>query len=121
VFTALAIFIACLGLFGLATFIAEQRSKEISIRKIMGASVSQMVILLSKDFVKLILIALVIAIPVTWYGMNKWLEGFAYRIDFSIPIAIVAGVIALVIAMFTVSFRSIKTAMGNPVDYLRSD
>jgi|APTNR8051073442_1049403.scaffolds.fasta_scaffold00003_366 putative ABC transport system permease protein len=121
VFTALAVFIACLGLFGLATFAAEQRSKEISIRKIMGATVSQMVILLSKNFVKLILVALLIAIPVTWYGMNKWLESFAYHIEFSIALAGIAGLVALGIAMLTVSFRSIKAAMGNPVEYLRND
>jgi putative ABC transport system permease protein len=121
VFTTLAIFIACLGLFGLATYMAEQRSKEISIRKIMGATVSQVVMLLSRDFIKLIVISLLLAIPATWYGMNRWLEGFAYRIDFNFSFAILAGVIALTIAMFTVSFRAIKAATSNPIDSLKSE
>jgi len=121
VFTTLAIFIACLGLFGLSTFTAEQRSKEISIRKIMGASVSQVVVLLSKDFVKLILVSLVISIPVTWYGMNQWLQGFAYHINFNFAIAGIAAVLALVIALLTVSFQSIKAATGNPVKSLKGD
>jgi putative ABC transport system permease protein len=121
VFTTLAIFIACLGLFGLATYMAEQRSKEISIRKIMGATVSQVVMLLSRDFIKLIVISLLLAIPATWYGMNRWLEGFAYRIDFNFSFAILAGVLALTIAMFTVSFRAIKAATSNPIDSLKSE
>jgi len=121
VFTSLAIFIACLGLFGLSTFTAEQRAKEISIRKVMGASVSQMVVLLSKDFAKLIIIALLIAIPLTWYGMNQWLEGFGYRINFSPLIATMSGVIALAIALLTVSYQSIKAANGNPVNSLKND
>lgn len=121
VFTTLAIFIACLGLFGLATFTAEQRAKEISIRKILGASVSQVVVLLSRDFVKLILISLVIAIPVTWYGMNEWLQGFAYRIDFSFPLAFLAGALAIAVALLTVSFQSVKAATGNPVNSLKSE
>jgi putative ABC transport system permease protein len=121
VFTTLAIFIACLGLFGLATFTAEQRSKEISIRKIMGATVSQVVVLLSKDFVKLVLLALVIAIPVTWYGINQWLQGFAYRIDFNLVIPLLAGAGALLIALVTVSFQSIKAAIRNPVNSLKND
>jgi putative ABC transport system permease protein len=121
VFTTLAVCIACLGLFGLATFTAEQRAKEISIRKVMGGSAGQMVALLSRDFVKLILIAFLIALPVTWYGMNQWLEGFAYRIDFNVLVACLAGGIALVISLLTVSFHSIKAALSNPVDSLRND
>jgi putative ABC transport system permease protein len=121
VFTTLAIFIACLGLFGLATFTAEQRAKEISIRKILGADLSQLVVLLSRDFMKLILISLGIAIPVTWYGVNEWLEGFAYRTDFSVSLVFIAGGIALAVALLTVSFQSIKAAMGNPVDSLKSN
>jgi putative ABC transport system permease protein len=121
VFTTLAIFIACLGLFGLATFTAEQRSKEISIRKILGANASQLVVLLSRDFVKLILISLVIAIPITWYGITQWLETFAYRVPFSFALVVVAGVVALAIALVTVSFQSIKAALGNPVDALKSE
>ncbi|HEY3403691.1 MAG TPA: ABC transporter permease [Ohtaekwangia sp.] len=121
VFTTLAIFIACLGLLGLATFTAEQRSKEIGIRKILGANISQVVVLLSKDFVKLILIAMVIATPITWYGMNQWLEGFAYRINFDFSLVFLAGGIALAIALLTVSFQSVKAALENPVKSLKSD
>lgn len=121
VFTALAVFIACLGLFGLATFTAEQRAKEISVRKIMGASVRQVVMLLSKEFAKLIVIAFVIALPVTWYGMNQWLQGFAYRIDFNLLVAALAGAIALVVSLITVSYHSIKAALSNPVNALRND
>jgi putative ABC transport system permease protein len=121
VFTTLAVFIACLGLFGLATFTAEQRAKEISVRKIMGASVQQVVMLLSKDFARLIAIAFVVALPVTWYGMNQWLQGFAYRIDFNLFVAALAGAIALVISLITVSYHSIKAALSNPVNALRND
>ena len=121
VFTALAVFIACLGLLGLATFTAEQRAKEISVRKIMGASVQQVIVLLSKDFAKLIVIAFVIALPVTWYGMNQWLKGFAYRIDFNLLVAGLAGAIALAVSLLTVSYHSIRAALSNPVDALRND
>lgn len=121
VFTTLAVFIACLGLFGLATFTAEQRSKEISVRKIMGASVKQVVVLLSKDFAKLIVIAFVVALPITWYGINQWLQDFPYRIDFSLWVAGFAGAIALVVSLITVSYHSIKAALSNPVKALRND
>jgi putative ABC transport system permease protein len=121
VFTTLAIVIACLGLFGLATFTAEQRSKEISIRKVMGASVPQVIILLSKDFARLVLFAFVIAIPITWYGMSQWLQGFAYRIDFSFYVVGISGVLALAVALFTISFQSAKAALNNPVNALRSE
>jgi putative ABC transport system permease protein len=121
VFTTLAVFIACLGLFGLATFTAEQRAKEISVRKIMGASVQQVVVLLSKEFAKLIMIAFIIALPVTWYSMNQWLQGFAYRIDFNLLVAALAGAIALVVSLITVSYHSIKAALRNPVNALRND
>jgi putative ABC transport system permease protein len=121
VFTTLAVFIACLGLFGLATFTAEQRAKEISVRKIMGASVRQVVLLLSKDFAKLIVIAFLIALPATWYGMNEWLKGFAYRIEFNFLVAGLAGAIALTVSIITVSYHSIKSAVRNPVDALRND
>lgn len=121
VFTLLAIFIACLGLFGLSTFAAEQRSKEISIRKVMGASVSQLVVLLSMDLTRLILLAFAIAIPVAWYGMNQWLNTFAYRIDFNFLIAVVAGAIAIAVAMATISYQAIKVSMSNPVDALKAE
>lgn len=121
VFTGLAILIACLGLFGLSTFIAEQRSKEVSIRKVMGATVPQVLFLLSRNFLGLVVLSFVIALPITWYAMNQWLEGFAYRIDFSFMVAALAGGIALVVALLTVSFQAIKVAIGNPVNWLRSE
>jgi putative ABC transport system permease protein len=121
VFTGLAIVIAALGLFGLATFTSEQRAKEIGIRKVMGASVSQVMVLLSKDFTKLVVLAFVIAIPVTWYAMNQWLEGFAYRINFDFFAVVVAGGMAILIALITISVRSVQAAMGNPADSLKSE
>lgn len=120
-FSFLAIFIACLGLFGLATFIAEQRTKEIGIRKVLGASVNGIVQLLSKDFVRLVLIAFVIATPLAWYFMNKWLQDFSYRVKIGWWVFALAGVIALFIALFTVSFQAIKAALTNPVKNLRTE
>jgi ABC-type antimicrobial peptide transport system permease subunit len=120
-FAGIAIFISCLGLLGLVSFVAEQRTKEISIRKVLGASVAQVVALLSKDFVKLVLIAVVIASPVAWFAMNKWLEDFAYRINISWWIFIAVGFFALLIALITVSFQSIKAAIANPVKSLRTE
>ncbi len=121
IFSVLAIFIACLGLFGLATFIAEQRTKEIGIRKVLGASVQGIVSMLSKDFLKLVTIAFVIAVPVAWYAMNVWLRSFAYRISLSWWIFIAAGVAAFSIAFVTVSFQAIKAAIANPVESLRTE
>ncbi|HRP54593.1 ABC transporter permease [Agriterribacter sp.] len=120
-FSILAVFIACLGLFGLATFSASQRIKEIGIRKVLGASVAGIVILLSKDFLKLVLIALCIAVPIAWYAMNKWLEDFAYRIELGGSVFIIAGITALAIALLTVSFQAIKAAVANPVKSLRTE
>ncbi|HUS03264.1 MAG TPA: ABC transporter permease [Chitinophagaceae bacterium] len=120
-FAVLAIFIACLGLFGLATYAAEQRIKEIGIRKVLGATVTNIVGMLSKDFLKLVLIAALIAFPVAWWGMNKWLQDFAYRINISWWIFLIAGVSALLIAMLTVSFKAIKAAITNPVKNLRTE
>ncbi len=120
-FAIFAILIACLGLFGLVTFTAEQRTKEIGIRKVLGASVGQMVTLLSKDFLKLVLIAFVIAVPIAWYAMHQWLQGFAYKVDVSWWIFALAGILALVIALLTVSFQAIKAALANPVNSLRSE
>ena len=117
----LGILIACLGLFGLTTFAAQQRVKEIGIRKVLGASVSEIVRLLSKDFLKLVFIALVIAIPVAWFFMNKWLQDFAYRINISWWVFLVAGMIAVLIAVITISFQSVKAAMANPVKSLRTE
>lgn len=121
IFAGLTIFVACLGLFGLATFMAEQRIKEIGVRKVLGASVASIVALLSKDFLKLVLIALVIASPVAWWAMTNWLQGFAYKIDMSWWVFALAGLLAVGIALLTVSFQSIKAALMNPVKSLRSE
>ena len=110
-----------LGLFGLVTYAAEQRTKEIGVRKVLGASVGGIVAMLSKDFAKLVLIASVIAFPVAWWAMNKWLQSFAYRINISWWIFVVAGMAAIVIALITVSFQAIKAAMANPVKSLRTE
>jgi len=121
VFAVLAILIACLGLFGLATYMAEQRTKEIGVRKVLGASVRNITAMLSKDFVKLVLIAAVIAFPLAWWAMHLWLQDFAYRINISWWIFIVAAVIAFLIALVTVSFQAIRAAVANPVDSLRDE
>jgi putative ABC transport system permease protein len=115
----LAIFIACLGLFGLATLTAAKRIKEIGIRKVLGASAVGLAGLLSKDFVKLVLAANLIAWPVAWHIMNKWLQNFAYRIDISWWVFVLAGGLALGIALLTVSTQAIKAALANPVEALR--
>jgi putative ABC transport system permease protein len=120
-FTTIAILISCLGLFGLAAFSAEQRTKEIGIRKVLGASVGSIVGLLSKDFIKLVVIALFMAAPVGWYFMNKWLEDFAYRINIGWWIFVVAGVIAILIAFVTISLHAIKAALTNPTKNLRTE
>jgi putative ABC transport system permease protein len=121
IFSCIAIFIACLGLFGLSAFTITQRVKEIGVRKVLGASIPQIVTELSKDFLKLVLIAAVIAFPLAWYSMNKWLLDFAFRISISWWIFAVAGIIALIIAFATISFQSIKAALTNPVKSLRSE
>jgi putative ABC transport system permease protein len=120
-FAVLAILIASLGLFGLVTYMSEQRRKEIGVRKVLGASVSNIVSMLSKDFLKLVLIAAVVAFPVAWWFMHQWLQDFAYRIDIGWWIFGVAGVIALLIAILTVSFQAIKAAIANPVKSLRTE
>jgi len=120
-FASLAIFIACLGLFGLAAYATEQRTREIGIRKILGAGVAPLVFMLNKNFIKLVLIAIVIASPLAWWAMQKWLQGFAYREDLNIYIFLVTSVIAVLIAFFTVSFQSVKAALINPVESLRSE
>ena len=120
-FAFLAIFISCLGLFGLVTFTAEQKTKEIGIRKVLGASVTGIVRMLSKDFLKLVLIATIIAFPVAWWLMHTWLDDFAYRIDIGWWVFVVAGIAALLIALLTISFQSIKAAIANPVKSLRTE
>lgn len=117
----LAILIACLGLFGLATHTAQQRTKEIGVRKVLGASVTSIVTLLSKDFLKLVLIAIVIASPLAWYAMHQWLQDFAYKIDLAWWIFALAGLFAVAIALLTVSLQSMKAALMNPVKSLRMD
>ena len=117
----IAIIISCLGLFGLVTFMAAQKAKEISIRKVLGASVVSIVELLSKDFIKLILIGLVIAIPLSWFGMNEWLENYAFRVDMEWWMFAIAALIAIVIALGTISFQSIRAALANPVNALNQD
>jgi putative ABC transport system permease protein len=121
IFAAVAIFVACLGLFGLAAFTAEQRTKEISVRKVLGASTANVVLLLSKDFVKLVLIAVALATPVAWYLMHQWLKDFVYRIQINPGVFVVAGGIATAIALLTVSYHAIRTALTNPADTLRSE
>jgi ABC-type antimicrobial peptide transport system permease subunit len=120
-FALLAILISCLGLFGLAAYTAEQRSKEIGIRKVLGASVSGLVKLLSKDFLKLVGLSILIAIPIAWYAMDNWLQDYAYRIEINWWIFVVAGVVAILIALVTVSFQAIKAALANPVDSLKTE
>lgn len=120
-FTFLSIFVGCLGLFGLAAYTAERRTKEIGIRKVLGASVQGLVALLSKDFIRLIVIAFVIASPLAWYFMNKWLQDFAYRINIEWWVFAAAALIALVIAFFTISSQAIKAAVANPVKSLRTE
>jgi putative ABC transport system permease protein len=121
IFSSLAILLACLGLFGLAAFTTVQRTKEIGVRKVLGANVRNITVLISKDFLKLVMIAAVIAFPVAWLVMNKWIESFAYRIDISIWVFIGAALTALLIALITVSFQVVKAAMANPVKSLRAE
>ncbi len=118
-FTFLAIFISCLGLFGLAFYLTEQRTKEIGIRKVLGASVSKIVSMLSKEFLKWVLIANILAWPVAYYFMDKWLQNFAYRTNLKIWMFLFSGVLALLIALLTVSYQAIKAARANPADSLR--
>jgi len=120
-FAIFAIFIACLGLFGLVTYAAEQRTKEIGVRKVLGASVGNIVVMLSKDFAKLVLIASIVAFPVAWWMMNKWLQSFAYRIEIGYWVFILAGLTAIIIALITISFQAIKAAIANPAKSLRTE
>jgi putative ABC transport system permease protein len=120
-FAFLAIIIACLGLLGLATYIAEQRRKEIGVRKVLGASVANIVKMLSIDFIKLVLIAFLIATPIAWWFMNEWLQDFAYRINLSWWIFAMTGVLALIVALTTLSFQAIKAALSNPIKSLRTE
>ncbi len=120
-FAGFAVFVACLGLFGLSLFSTAQRTKEIGTRKVLGASAFQIVSLLSRDFLKLIILSIAIALPIGWYAVNKWLENFAYSTSIQWWVFVVAGLIALLIAFFTVSFQAIKAALDNPVKSLRTE
>jgi putative ABC transport system permease protein len=121
IFSGFGIFIACLGLLGLSLFATVQRTKEIGVRKVLGASVSNIVALLSKDFIKLVIIAFLIASPVAWWIMHNWLQEFAYRININWWIFLAAGLLAIVIALATISFQAIKAAIANPVKSLRTE
>ncbi len=121
VFIGITLFIACLGLFGMSTFVAQQRIKDIGIRKVMGASSGNIATLLSKDFLKPVLIAILIASPIAWWLMNKWLQSFAYRINISISVFLIAGLFAILIAMITVSSQAIRASFVNPIKSLRAE
>ncbi|HWJ90064.1 MAG TPA: FtsX-like permease family protein, partial [Flavisolibacter sp.] len=120
-FAGLAILISCLGLFGLTTFNAEIRTKEIGIRKVLGASSNHVMLMLSKDFIKLVLIAIVIAFPLAWWAMNIWLSSFAYRVDVGPGVFILAGLAIIAVAIFTISYQALRTALMNPVKCLRTE
>ena len=121
IFTILAIFIAGLGLIGLSVFSAQQRTKEIGIRKVLGSSIPAILALLSKDFVKLVGIGFLIAVPIAWYAMHRWLENFAYHINIGIWTFVLAGGVAMAIALATVSWQAIRAAIANPVKSLHSE
>ncbi|MEJ8756849.1 FtsX-like permease family protein [Pontibacter sp. H259] len=121
IFTGMAIFVACLGLFGLAAYAAERRKKEIGIRKVLGADNSTIVALLSKEFLRLVIVAALIAFPLAWYAMDKWLQDFAYRIDMSVWVFLVAGIVAAAVAFLTISYQALKAARTNPILNLRFD
>jgi putative ABC transport system permease protein len=121
IFSSLAIFIACIGLLGLAAYTTQQRTREISVRKVLGASVSNIVAMLSKDFLKLVLIAALIAFPVAWWGMHKWLQNFAYKINIGWWVFAIAALAATMVALFTISFQAIRAAIANPVKSLRTE
>ena len=120
-FTSIAIFISCLGLFGLAAFTTEQRQKEIGIRKVLGASVKSVVLLLNRSFSQLVLIAVALSIPIAWYLMDLWLQNFEYKMEINYLVFIISGLVALVVAWLTVSYLSISAAVANPVDTLKDE
>ena len=120
-FAGLAILISCLGLFGLTAFTAQRRQKEIGIRKVVGASVSSVAVMLSKDFIKMVFIAIIIGFPLVWWIMNSWLQEFAYRVPVGIGVFIASAAAIIAITLFTISFQAIKAATTNPVKSLRSE
>jgi len=121
IFSAVAIIISCLGLFALATYSAQVKTREIGIRKVLGSSVAGIVRLLAAEFMLLIILAILVAVPVAWYAMSKWLQDFAYRTDINWVVFAIAGMMAMIIAFITISFQSIKAALANPVKSLRSE
>src|SRR4030095_10307974 len=121
IFAVIAIFLSCLGLYRLVSFMAVQRIKEVGIRKVLGASISSVIYLFSKEFIILVTIGFVIASPIAWYFMNKWLQDYVYRINISWWIFLAGGISAVIIALVTVSFQAIKAAIANPVKSLRSE
>ena len=120
-FAGFSIFIGCLGLLGLTVFATEQRTREIGIRKVLGAGVASVAALLSKDFLKLVVIAIIIAFPVAWYGIDKWLEGYAFKVNVDWWLFAVLGILVLFVALFTISLQAVKAALMNPVDSLRGE
>jgi putative ABC transport system permease protein len=121
VFSVLAILISCLGLFGLAAYTAERRTKEIGVRKVLGATVSGVAVLLSGDFLKLVCLACLVAFPLAWWMMNSWLQNFQYRVAISWWIFLIAAILALLIAVLTISFQAVKAALANPIKSLRTE
>ena len=121
IFAMLTIFVACLGLFGLVTFTAEQRIKEIGVRKVLGASVTQIVSLLSKDLIILVVISFIVAFPLGYYLMNIWLQDFAYKVEIQWWVFVLAGMSTMLIAFFTMSFTTVKSALVNPAEILKSE
>lgn len=121
VFAALAIIISCLGLFGLAAYTAERRTKEIGIRKVLGATAAGLAALLSKDFLQLVFVSCLVAFPLAWWAMYKWLQSYEYRIEISWGVFLIAGFLAVLIALLTVSFQAVKAAVANPVKSLRTE
>jgi putative ABC transport system permease protein len=121
VFAVIALFISCLGLFGLTSFSVEQRTKELGVRRVLGASVAGLVVMLSRDFLKLVVIGFVIATPVTWYLISQWLANFSERVELGIGVFLTAGLTAVLIALLTVSWQSIRAAVSNPVNALRNE
>ena len=121
IFAALTIFISCLGLFGLAAYMAENRIKEIGVRKVLGASVAGITTLLSKDFLQLVIISFMIAAPIAWWAMNSWLQNYKYRIEINWTVFAMAGVISIITAIATVSYQAVKAGIANPVKSLRTE
>jgi putative ABC transport system permease protein len=121
IFAGLAIIIACLGLFALTAFTAEQRTKEIGIRKVLGASVTSIVVLLSREFGKLIVIAFVLAAPLSWFAAKWWLQSYTYKAEVGLAVYVLAGVAAFMVAWLTMGYQSIRAALANPVNSLKSD